>query len=199
MKKRLLTILLAGVLTMSMITACGGSKGADKKADTAAAEEKADEKEEAEEVEVEEEEVEEDAEAESSDGTFTLLDVDESMIDVGVYGTDSDGTELVFTMFTAPNGQDFVSLFEFDNGSESGDVICGTYEAETETDEEGDNWTYFNVTDVYTGNSYKLGIGERPDTDEVVFFNESGDVIEGKYLSSSETIDYMASAVNLLS
>ena len=207
MKKKLLTVLLAGVLTMSMITACGGSKAADSSADAAKTEEKAEDTEEeeveeeadAEEADAEEEDVEEADSADAGDGSFTLLDVDESMVDIGVYGTDTDGTELVFTMFTGPDGQNYVSLFAFDNESGSGDVICGTYEASTDTDEEGDNWTYFDVTDVYTGNSYKLGVGERPDTEEVVFFNEAGDVVQGQYLSAADTINYMGSAAALIS
>ena len=121
------------------------------------------------------------------------------MVDVGVYGKDDDGTELVFTMFTGPDGNKYVSLFGFDNNSESGDVICGQYEASTETDEDGDEWTNFVVSDVYTGEQYTLGLCERPETEEVVFYNKNGDVIEGQFLSSSDTINYMAAAVNLMS
>lgn len=134
----------------------------------------------------------------SDDGSFTLLDVDENMIDVGAYGKDEDGTELVFSMFTGPDGNKYVSLFAFDNNSNSGDVICGQYEAETEKDEDGDEWTYFDVEDVYTGNHFKLGVCERPETDEVAFFDEDGNVVQGEFLSAADTISYMGSAVSLI-
>ena len=211
MKRKLLTILLAGVLTMSMLTACGGSKeeaAAEATEETAEETETTEATEEAEETE--EAEATEDAGAAeedtaaaedtgSSDGSFSLLDVDESMVDVGAYGTDENGTEVVFTMFTGPDGNKYVSLFEFNNGDSSGDVICGTYEASTETDADGDEWTYFNVSDVYTGNTFQLGVCERPETQEVAFFNKSGTVIQGQFLTAADTINYMASAVNLLS
>ncbi len=184
MKKKALTLLLALTLGAALFCGCGDDSSEAK--------------------EVKEEKVEEAEEADksagsSSDGSFTLLDVDENMVDVGVYGKDDDGTELVFTMFTGPDGNKYVSLFGFDNNSESGDVICGQYEASTETDEDGDEWTNFVVSDVYTGEQYTLGLCERPETEEVVFYNKNGDVIEGQFLSSSDTINYMAAAVKLMS
>ena len=202
MKKKLLTILLALTLSTAMLCACGGGDTADSSAETkaAAAEEKAEpEAEEKEAAESEEKEAAEDSGSSSSSDTFSLLDVDESMVDVGAYGKDSEGTELVFTMFTGPDGNKYVSLFGFDNNSESGDVICGQYEASTEVDEDGDEWTYFDVTDVYTGNHFNLGVCERPETEEVVFFDKDGNVIEGQFLSASDTINYMGSAAALIS
>lgn len=211
MKKKLITMLLALALTMTMLNGCGAKASAtaevkteekaDKpeKKDTAKEEEAEEAEPEVEEEEYVEEDYEESDSEEADDGSFTLLDVDESMIDVGAYGSDTDGTELVFTMFTGPDGNHYVSLFDFDNGEQSGDVICGQYEAETEVDEDGDEWTYFDVEDVYTGDHFSLGVCERPSTNEVAFFNANGDVIEGQFLTASETIDYMASAVNLIS
>ncbi|MBR2185717.1 MAG: hypothetical protein IJ857_00100 [Lachnospiraceae bacterium] len=201
MKKKALTLLLSLTLGTALLYGCGGgSEGAAevKEEKVEEVEEKAPEAEEPEAEEPEAEEAEESGDS-SSDGTFSLLDVDDTMVDVGVYGNDSDGTELVFTMFTGPDGNKYVSLIGFDNNSESGDVICGQYEATTETDEDGDEWTYFDVADVYTGDHFNLGLCERPETEEVVFFNKSGDVIEGKFLSAEETINYMGSAVSLLS
>ena len=197
MKKKALTLLLALTLGAALFCGCGDDSSEAKEVK----EEKVEEAEEAEEEEPEAEEAEEaDKSADSSsDGSFTLLDVDENMVDVDVYGKDDDGTELVFTMFTGPDGNKYVSLFGFDNNSESGDVICGQYEASTETDEDGDEWTNFVVSDVYTGEQYTLGLCERPETEEVVFYNKNGDVIEGQFLSSSDTINYMAAAVNLMS
>ncbi len=194
MKKKALTLLLALTLGTALFSGCGGSDEA-----AEVKEEKVEEAEEEAPAAEEAEEVADKSGGSSSDGTFTLLDVDENMVDVGVYGKDEDGTELVFTMFTGPDGNKYVSLFGFDNNSESGDVICGQYEASTETDEDGDEWTNFVVSDVYTGEQYTLGLCERPETEEVVFYNKDGDVIEGQFLSSSDTINYMAAAVNLMS
>ncbi len=156
MKKKLLTILLALTLSSAMLCACGGGSSDSSAETTKSAEKEESKAEEAEEAEDVEEVEEEEADDSSSDGTFSLLDVDETMIDVGAYGKDDAGGELVFTMFTGPDGNKYVSLFGFDNNSESGDVICGQYEAETEVDEDGDEWTYFDVEDVYTGDHFNL-------------------------------------------
>ncbi len=222
MKRKLMTLLLAGTLSVSMLAGCGGGS---KKEDTAAAETKtetadsgasetkeeapaeeaAPEEETATETEgaadegTEEAATEDTASTGGESGTFSLLDVSEDMIEVGVYGNSGDGLELVFSLFTGPDGNKYASLFGFNNNGGGGDVICGQYEASSEVDEQGDNWTYFDVTDVYTGKSVKLGIAERPSTNEVLFFDEDGAVVKGEYLSNADTINYMASAVNLLS
>jgi len=206
MKKKFLTVILTAALSVSMICACGGKKAEEAAPAPAPAEteEAAEEAPAEEEEEVEEEVAEEPEEEEADDSSaeagapFTLLDVDENMIDVGAYGKSSEGLELVFSMFTGPDNNSYVSLMGFDNASGGGNVICGQYEASTETDEEGDNWTYFDVTDVYSGNNFKLGVCERPETEEICFFDENGEVIEGKYLTNSETIDYMGSAAGLI-
>ena len=217
MKKRVVTLMISAITAASLLTACGGNAAAPAQpaapaAEPAAAEAKAEPEaapeaaaeeqteaaaEETEEVveEAPEAEVEEEPAAED----FSLLDVDESMIESGVYGLDPSGVELVFSMFTAPSGQEFVSLFAFDNESGSGDVICGPYDATTGVDENGYNWTYFTVNDVYTGGTFDLGFGEDPETGAVVFFNAAGDVVEGEYLSESETISYMGTAAALIS
>lgn len=175
MKKKLVTVLMAMALTATVLCACGD----DKKAETTT-------------------ETKTEANAEESDG-FTLLDVSEDMVDVGAYGMSNDGTELVFTMFTGPDGNKYVSLIGFDNNSDNGDVICGQYEASTEVDEDGDEWTNFIVTDVYTGDQFHLGVCERPETEEVAFYDKDGNTVEAKFLTSAETINYMGSAVSLLS
>ncbi len=215
MKKKLLAMLMSATLASAMIAGCGGS-GSDTATEAESStsteessEEASTEEASTEEASTEETETEETADEEVSEGntvgaaaenaaagSFSLLDVSEDMIDVGAYGTDDNGAEIVFTMFTGPDGESYVSLFDFADGA--GDVICGTYEAESEVDEDGDEWTYFSVSDAYTGNTYQLGVCERPSTEEVAFFNEDGDVIEGQFLTASETIDYMGSAAALL-
>ncbi len=200
MKKKLVMVLLAMTLAASMLTlsACGGSDAAEP-ATATEAEEPAEEAEEATEESAEEPAEEaSDESSESSDG-FSLLDVSEDMVEVGAYAKTDDGTELVFTMFTGPDGNKYVSLIGFDNNNNSGDVICGQYEASTEKDEDGDEWTTFVVSDVYTGDQYNLGLCERPETEQVAFFDKDGNAVEGKFLTSAETINYMGSAVALLS
>jgi len=178
MKKNIITVLLAMALTVSMLSACGKDKAAE--TTTEKTEETADNG------------------SEDSDG-FSLLDVSEDMVDVGAYGMSKDGTELVFTMFTGPDNNQYVSLIGFDNNNDSGDVICGQYEATTEKDEDGDEWTNFIVTDAYTGDQFHLGVCERPETEEVAFYDKDGNVVEAKFLSAEDTIKYMGSAVGLLS
>ena len=216
MKKKLLVMLLAVSMVSSFaLTGCGGSDSkestatestsnageaekTEEKTEEPAKEETTEEADTAEEADTTEEASVEEESGESDSGEFSLLDVSEDMIEVGVYGMDEEGTELVFSMFKGPDGNEYVSLIGFDNNSDSGDVICGTYEASSEVDEDGDNWTYFNVSDVYTGEDFQLGVAERPETEEVLFFDAEGNVIEGQYLSESETINYMGSAAGLL-
>ena len=168
MKKKLVTMFLAVTLTVSMLSGCGGGK-AEESAPVPVetkTEEKAEEP--ASEEPAEKATSDENNNSNSSDTSFTLLDVDENMIDVGAYGVSPDGLELVFTMFTGPDSNQYVSLIVFDNNSGGGDVICGQYEASTEIDEDGDEWTYFDVSDVYSGNSFQLGVCERPETEDIL-------------------------------
>ena len=200
MKKKIVMMIMAVTLCASLLCACGEDKTAESASETEEAveeEEESVDEEPAEETDEAADEETADADSES-DGSFSLLDVDESMVDVGAYGTSDDGTELVFTMFTGPDGNKYVSLFGFDNNSENGDVICGQYNSSTETDDEGDEWTYFDVEDAYTGNHFNLGVCERPATEEIVFFDKDGNVVTGKFLSAGDTINYMGSAAALL-
>lgn len=127
-------------------------------------------------------------------GDFTLLDVSTEMIEAGVYAISEDGTELVFSMFTEPSGTPMASLFVFPANGE-GDVICGTYTAESETDEDGITWTLLTVSDVYTGEEFDIGFGELGDQ---IYILDSETAYEGKYLTADETIIYMGTAAALL-
>ena len=102
-----------------------------------------------------------------------------------------------FSMFPAPSGTPMASLFVYSPDG-SGDVICGTYTAETNTDEDGMNWTLLTVTDVYTAQDFEIGFAEN-DSDQVYILNAAGAVYEGQYLSADETVTYMGTAVALLS
>jgi len=136
-----------------------------------------------------------DGNADASSGDFTLLDVSSDMIKTGVYAVSEDGTELVFSMFTEPSGTPMASLFVFTSDG-SGDVICGTFTADSETDEDGIAWTALTVADAYTDGEFVIGFGELGD--EVYILDQQGNAYEGKYLTADDTITYMGTAAALL-
>lgn len=202
MKKKFVAIVLAALMAASLTTACGGN---DKKADAPAEDAKTEaETETKEESEAEPEDSTADAENESqaepaddnASGEFTLLDVSTDMVQAGVYAQNEEGTELVFSMFTEPSGTPMASLFVFPADGE-GDVICGTYTAETETDEDGIAWTLLTVTDAYTDGEFVIGFGESDDG-KVYIFDANGTPYEGEYLSADDTINYMGVAAALM-
>lgn len=133
----------------------------------------------------------------AAEGDFTLLDVTSDMIDAAIYVGDEE-SELVLSLFTAPDGTAMCSMLEYDSASESGDVACGAYTAETAEDEDGIAWSYMTFDDVYTGASMELGFGET-DAGECYLLLPSGDVYEAEYLDSEEAINYMGVAVALMS
>ena len=214
MKKKLVSIVLAAWMAASLAMGCGSKPEANTAANAPAAGTTAEAKPETSAPAAEttketasetasEKESETTAEAKSgeepSDGNvteeFTLLDVSTDMIQAGVYAVSEDGTELVFSMFTEPSGTPMASLFIFPADGE-GDVICGAYSAESETDEDGIAWTLLTVTDVYTEDEFEIGFGESDE--EVYIFDVEGTPYEGEYLSEDETIDFMGAAAALL-
>ena len=202
MKKKLVSIVLAALMAATLITGCGGKEETQTAAPAPAAETETEETEteETASTPAEETETETESEEESVDNSasedFTLLDVSTDMIQAGVYAVSDDGTELVFSMFTEPSGTPMASLFVFPAEGE-GDVICGAYTAETETDEDGIAWTLLSVTDAYTDGEFEIGFGES-DAGEVYIFDTEGTPYEGEYLSADDTIDYMGTAAALL-
>ncbi len=202
MKKRLVSILLSALMVASLTTACGGNAETAAPAPAAETETAAEEpaaEEPAEETETETETETESEDVAADDGAseeFTLLDVSTDMIEAGVYAVSEDGTELVFSLFTEPSGTPMASLFVFPAEGE-GDVICGTYSAENETDEDGISWTLLTVTDAYTDGEFEIGFGES-DAGEVYIFDTQGTPYEGEYLSADDTITYMGTAAALM-
>lgn len=199
MKKKITAILAMCMLTAT-ITACGNSNApaettaAPAETTTAAPTETTTAVETVEETESTPEEEEEDN---SESEGFTLLDVTPDMIDAGVYAVDEEQNEIVFSLFTEPSGTPMASMFLYCPDG-SGDVICGSYTAETETDEDGMTWTLLTVTDVYTEQEFEIGFAES-ENDEVYILNSAGAVYEGQYLTADETVTYMGTAVALLS
>lgn len=199
-----ITMILAMCLMAAAMTACGGNSDtaettAAPAADTtAAAETEAETEAAAEDTEAAAEDAEaEDESADEESGDFTLLDVTADMIDAGVYAVDENQNELVFTMFTEPSGTPMASLFVYAPDG-TGDVICGEYTADVETDEDNITWTSLDLTDVYTGNEFTIGFAESED-DQVYIIDTTGTVYEGQYLSADDTVVYMGTAVALLS
>lgn len=196
-----ITMILAMCLMAAAMTACGGNSDtaettAAPAADTTAAETEAETEAAAEDTEAADAEV-EDESADEESGDFTLLDVTADMIDAGVYAVDENQNELVFTMFTEPSGTPMASLFVYAPDG-TGDVICGEYTADVETDEDNITWTSLDVSDVYTGNEFTIGFAESED-DQVYIIDTTGTVYEGQYLSADDTVVYMGTAVALLS
>lgn len=188
MKKKFVPVVVIALMVASLMTACGGKSKTETSAPAAETETET----------VTETEPEDEAEPSDSSESeeFTLLDVSEDMIDVGIYAVGEDQMELVFSMFTIPDGTPMASLFGF-TADGYGDVICGTYTGESETDEDGIDWTVLIISDVYTGNDYSVGFGESGD--EVYLIDtDDGMPYEGEYLSASDTIDYMGAAVALM-
>lgn len=201
MKKKFVSIVLTAVMVASLTTACGGDS---KQANTPApapetktettVETPAPTPETKTEAEAPAPEADADVDAGSESEGFTLLDVTTDMIQTGVYASGDDGVELIFSMFTDPTGTPFASLFGF-NADGTGDVICGTYAAESETDEDGITWTVLTVSDVYTGSDFTFGFGE---LDDQIYILDSEVAYEGRYLTADETIVYMGTAAALM-
>lgn len=197
-----ITMILAMCLMAAAMTACGGNSDtaettAAPAADTTAAiETEAETEAAAEDTEAADAETEEES-ADEESGDFTLLDVTADMIDAGVYAVDENQNELVFTMFTEPSGTPMASLFVYAPDG-TGDVICGEYTADVETDEDNITWTSLDLTDVYTGGEFSIGFAESED-DQVYIIDTTGTVYQGEYLSADDTVVYMGTAVALLS
>ena len=203
MKKKFVSVVLTALMVASLATACGGSKSAstDTGASAPAAETSAPAAETKTETSAPAAETTVDTNTEnaadsSESEDFTLLDVSTDMIETGVYAISEDDTELVFSMFTAPSGTPMASLFVF-TADGSGDVICGTYTGDSETDEDGIDWTLLTVSDVYTGEEFEIGFGELGD-EVYIIDTEDGTPYEGEYLSADDTIVYMGTAAALM-
>lgn len=136
-------------------------------------------------------------EEDAAEGDFTLLDVTSDMIDAAIYVGDEE-SELVLSLFTIPDGTPMCSMLEYSPSAETGDIACGAYTAETETDADGIAWTYLTFEDVYEGKTFEMGFGES-DAGECYLVLPSGDIYEAQYLNQEEAIAYMGTAVALLS
>lgn len=201
MKKKLLTVLLAGAMALN-ITACGGSSDAAAPADNdqqttttdTASDDAADTEEDA--VDVEDA-----AEAATTEEEgFSLLDVTADLVDAALYAVDDDSTEYVITLFRDPDGYSYVSLMIVPQDGQ-GDVLCGAYDdsnVTNVTDEDNIDWTEISTTDVYTGDDFSAVFVEADDGSVAIANSDFSLVMEGQYLTADEAIDYMGAAANYI-
>lgn len=202
MKKKLLTVLLAGAMALN-ITACGGSSDAAAPADNdqqttttdTAADDAADTEEDAVDVEDAAE-----AAATTEEEGFSLLDVTADLVDAALYAVDDDNTEYVITLFRDPDGYSYVSLMIVPQDGQ-GDVLCGAYDdsnVTNVTDEDNIDWTEISTTDVYTGDDFSAVFVEADDGSVAIANSDFSLVMEGQYLTADEAIAYMGAAANYI-
>ena len=201
MKKKLLTVLLAGAMALN-ITACGGSSDAAAPADNdqqtttdTASDDAADTEEDAVDVEDAAE-----AAATTEEEGFSLLDVTADLVDAALYAVDDDSTEYVITLFRDPDGYSYVSLMIVPQDGQ-GDALCGAYDdsnVTNVTDEDNIDWTEISTTDVYTGDDFSAVFVEADDGSVAIANSDFSLVMEGQYLTADEAIAYMGAAANYI-
>lgn len=213
MKKKVISVILASMVALSL-AACGGSSQPAATQEKTVVEEKkeeaapvvAEEKEEtvAPETTVAEEAVsatEADETVAEETGDFTILDVTTDLVDAGIYAVDESNTEYVITLFRDPDENPYISLMLV-NEDGSGDIICGAYDADSVTtvpdEENGVDWTVFDITDVYTEEDCTIIFAEGDDGSVAVTNADFSVIMEGEYLSNEETINYMGAAVSFI-
>lgn len=202
MKKKLLTALLVGAMTLT-ITACGGSSDAAAPADndqqTTTTDTAADDAADTEEDAVDVEDAAEAADTTEEEG-FSLLDVTADLVDAALYAVDDDNTEYVITLFRDPDGYSYVSLMIVPQDGQ-GDVLCGAYDdsnVTNVTDEDNIDWTEISTTDVYTGDDFSAVFVEADDGSVAIANSDFSLVMEGQYLTADEAIAYMGAAANYI-
>lgn len=202
MKKKLLTALLVGAMTLN-ITACGGSSDAAAPADndqqTTTTDTAADDAADTEEDAVDVEDAAEAADTTEEEG-FSLLDVTADLVDAALYAVDDDNTEYVITLFRDPDGYSYVSLMIVPQDGQ-GDVLCGAYDdsnVTNVTDDDNIDWTEISTTDVYTGDDFSAVFVEADDGSVAIANSDFSLVMEGQYLTADEAIAYMGAAANYI-
>lgn len=202
MKKKLLTVLLAGAMALN-ITACGGSSDvaapADNDQQTTTTDTASDDAADTEEDAVDVEDAAEAAATTEEEG-FSLLDVTADLVDAALYAVDDDSTEYVITLFRDPDGYSYVSLMIVPQDGQ-GDVLCGAYDdsnVTNVTDEDNIDWTEISTTDVYTGDDFSAVFVEADDGSVAIANSDFSLVMEGQYLTADEAIAYMGAAANYI-
>lgn len=129
---------------------------------------------------------------------FTILDVTTELVDVGIYAVDDSNTEYVITLFRDPSDNSYISLMAVAEDG-SGDLICGAYDDSCITlvpdEENGVDWTVFDITDVYTETACTIIFAEGDDGSVAITNEDFSMIMEGEYLSNEDAIAYMGAAV----
>lgn len=207
MKNKLVTILVTGVLSVSVLAGCGSGNNASSASSASASSGSYTEDASSYADSGSYEDVSGDSVASasasvdtastSSDGTFSLGDITADMIQTGLYAKDDNGNELVFALFQGPDANNYVALITVDTDG-TGDVLCGQYTAtQKESGDDGITWTVLDGTDVYTGNSFSIGCVEGDDG-SAAFYDQNGTTYTAEYLDADQTITYFGTAVGLL-
>lgn len=194
MKKRVISVVLAVMVVLSL-SACGQSSEPAATQNVVEEEEAAAPDEAAVEEETSSTEADETEAEEAAD--FTILDVTADLVDAAIYAVDDSNTEYVITLFRDPDQNPYISLMLVDEEG-SGDLICGAYDdtcIEIVPDEEnGVDWTIFNITDVYTEADCTIIFAEGDDGSVAIANADFSVTMEGQYLSNEDAITYMGVA-----
>ena len=213
MKKKVISVILTSMVALSL-AACGGSSQPAATQEKAVVEEKKEDaapvvaeekKEEVAPDAVEEEEAAAPTEADETvaeeEADFTILDVTTDLVDAGIYAVDESNTEYVITLFRDPDENPYISLMMV-NEDGSGDLICGAYDESCITsipdEENGVDWTVFDITDVYTDVDCTIVFAEGDDGSVAVANADFSVIMEGEYLTNEEAINYMGAAVSFI-
>ena len=184
MRKRLLCLLIMAMMSI-MLTACGDD---DKVAPSVPAENK-----------VTTEEVEAkvaDKTEGKTNGEFTILDVTPELVDSAIYSIDDADAQYIITLFHDPDHTPFVSMIIVaDDGSAV--LMCGAYNENniSQVENEGVTWTTFDVRDAYTGDVFSVILAEADDESVAVANSDFSIIMEGRYLSGEEAVDYMGTVI----
>ena len=201
MKKKVISVFMTSMVALSLV-ACGGSSQPATTPETSVVKEDTTPGVEEEEVAVEETNVEETDEAIVEEvADFTILDVTTDLVDAGIYAVDDNNTEYVITLFRDPDDNTYISLMQV-AADGSGDLICGAYDGDSVTtvpdEENGVDWTVFDIIDVYTETECTIVFAEGDDGSVAISNADFSIIMEGQYLSEEETITYMGAAVSYI-
>ena len=192
--KKAVVLLAAAAVVMTAFTACGGKKptpSAPAQSPAPAVQSSAPAVEETSAVEISPDS------AAPAVADISLLDLDASMIETGLYSINQDGDEKVFALFNQ-NGSKCCALIERKGDGSSSSTVCGAYTAMHDRDaEQKVDLTKLTFTDIYSGKECSIGFAE-PDDGTCYIFDVDGNYNEASFLSPDDTVNYIASAIYVI-
>lgn len=186
MSKKVLSVLMASMLVLTL-AACGSSaKTGDVASETTVIEEK---------------EVAAASSPKKAADDFTILDVTVDLVDAAVYSIDDNNTEYVITLFRDPAGNTYISMMLVAEDG-TGDIICGAYDTScvtTKPDKKnGVDWTIFKITDVYTNVACTIIFAEGDDGSVAIANEDFSLTMEGEYLTNEDAVTFMGVAASYI-